>query len=110
MQFSCEIVKNALFVQIGGEIDLDNADALRKKLDEALDATCMRKLICDLEGVRFIDSTGLGVLLGRYRKLAALGGGVKLVNVSEPIYRILALSGVTEIMQVEKKSKALGAF
>lgn len=108
MELSCETVKNTLLVKLSGELDLHTAEKLRHKLSEALDKGGARHLVCDCAGVTFIDSSGLAVLLGRYRQLAALGGSVTLKNPRPQVYRILEFSGLNKIMTIEKPP-SLGA-
>lgn len=76
MEISCQFFKNTLWVKISGELDLNTADAMRLKLGSALDKSGARHMVCDFTHVTFIDSSGLGVLLGRYRQLAAVGGAL----------------------------------
>lgn len=92
--------RDKLFVQVAGELDLLVSSDLRAHLDQALDAKGARHLFLDFSGVTFIDSSGLGVILGRYRRLAESGGTVTIKNAPPQIYKILELSGLNRIMQI----------
>lgn len=102
MQESCQLGKDGLLFKIKGELDLKCADALRKRLDQEIRKSGAKHLILDFAGVSFIDSSGLGVILGRYRKLAPLGGKISIRNCNNQVYRIMEISGLTRIMQVDK--------
>jgi len=102
MQESCKMGKEGLRFKIKGELDLNCADALRDRLDKEIKKRSARHLILDFSGVSFIDSSGLGVIIGRYRKLAPLGGKISICNCNAQVYRILEISGLTRIIQVDK--------
>ena len=102
MEISCEVIKNTLWVKISGELDLNTAETLRLKLSNALDKSGARHMVCDFAGVTFIDSSGLGVLLGRYRQLAAVGGTISINNVRPQVYKLLEFSGLNKIINIEK--------
>ena len=67
-------VGNTLVVRMGGELDMLLSDYLREEIDTRLEQSGVRNLILNLEKVSFIDSSGLGLIIGRYKKLKALGG------------------------------------
>ena len=56
--------------------------------------TLPKKLVMDLSGVTFMDSSGIGLVLGRYRQMKLLGGSVRVINIPENMYRLFALSGL----------------
>ncbi|MEW5952897.1 MAG: anti-sigma F factor antagonist [Bacillota bacterium] len=89
---------DTLVVVLEGELDLRVADELRKKLEESLSDLPVRHLVVDLSRVCFVDSSGLGVLLGRYRRVAAAGGKVALTGAQPQVRRVLELSGLFRIM------------
>ncbi|HUW65188.1 MAG TPA: anti-sigma F factor antagonist [Spirochaetia bacterium] len=89
----------SLVARLTGEMDLQVADHLRSALDSAMGEKGTRYLVLDLSGVSFIDSSGLGVILGRYRRLAQSGGRVSLVGLSPPVKNVLELSGLLRIMR-----------
>ena len=83
-----------LMVQLTGELDHHSAERARSALDHMLRDLSIRELVLDLKGLTFMDSAGLGVVLGRYRTLHARGGKVMLCGVSGPIDRIFKMSGL----------------
>lgn len=89
----------SLVARLAGEVDLAVADRLRSALDQAMGEKGTRHLVLDLSGVSLIDSSGLGVILGRYRRLAQSGGRVGLVGLKPTVKRVLELSGLLGIMR-----------
>lgn len=88
-------------VPIVGTLDLHALGGLRDQLDDLIDRFPQSDLILDLSHVDFIDSSGLGLLLGRYRRLQALGRVLKLIGVRVAVEKVLRLSGFHGIMGVE---------
>lgn len=106
MNIKFELQKEGLKAEIDGDLDMLAADELRARLDAELQRTAKRHLILDLAGVSFIDTSGLGVIVARARKLAPLGGRVSVCASNERVYRILELSGVNRIMVVRRPEQA----
>jgi len=87
-----------LVVSLTGELDISATDSLRNDVDKALGDNASVNLIFDLSGVSFIDSAGLGVILGRYKKVSAAGGRVYLAGAGPQVRKILELSGLLNLM------------
>ena len=98
MLLDLELKQDTLFIRPGGELDLGVAATLRNALDQALDRDPVRNLVFNLSRVSFIDSSGLGVLLGRYKRVSQNGGKVLIVSPQPQVRRILELSGLLQIM------------
>lgn len=94
--------KSWLCVKPGGELDMAVADEFRSRLTEAMQNFGCRFLWCDFSAVTFIDSSGLGVLLGRYRELAPLGGKIIITGASEQVYRLLVAGGLHKLMEIDR--------
>ena len=86
-------------VHVGGEIDVYTAPTLRERLDEQINAGRTR-LVVDLEGVTFMDSTGLGVLVGRLKSVRSQNGSLRLVCSSERILKVFAITGLDKVFQI----------
>lgn len=100
---------NCLIVKLSGELDMASVDKFRKVVIPKLENNNLDFLLLNLTEVNFIDSTGLGAILGRYRVLAKRDGGVLLVGMKPQVERIFSLSGMLKIMesyQDEKKALA----
>ncbi|MEW6726396.1 anti-sigma F factor antagonist [Desulforudis sp. 1088] len=100
MDSEVEVRSNALVVRLAGEIDIKVADALRAELETSLDRSRARHLVLNLDRVSFIDSSGLGVILGRYKRVSVQGGKLAFVGLRPAVQRVLELSGVLRISEV----------
>ena len=98
MDLDLEYRQGILFARPRGELDLSVADRFREILEENLAKNSVNHLVFNLSRVSFIDSSGLGVILGRYKKLAQQGGRVSLVGMRPPVRRVLVLSGLLTVM------------
>lgn len=81
-------------VSVSGELDAYTAPQLRKVLDDVLDGTITR-VVVDLESTSFIDSTGLGVLVGAARKARSQAGELILDSPVRSVHRVLQITGLT---------------
>lgn len=94
--------KKWLWAHPEGELDMASAAQFRSELEAALSAGGYRYLWLDMAAVTFIDSSGLGVILGRFRQLQPLGGSVVITRPSEQIYRLLTAAGLHRIMEIDR--------
>ena len=99
MELETSFDGQTLLVFLHGDLDLNAADRLRTTLDEKLEETAAVNLLVDLSHVAFIDSSGLGVLLGRYKQVSRAGGKVLLSGAKPHVRNILELSGLLRIME-----------
>ncbi len=90
---------NTVCARIEGELDHNSASTVRGDLDALIADERVKALEIDLSGLAFMDSSGIGVLLGRYKEMARRGGKMALIGPSAHIDRILQLSGVYQIME-----------
>ncbi|MDP2871334.1 MAG: anti-sigma factor antagonist [Bacillota bacterium] len=100
LQIQHEVLDNTLLVSVAGELDLETAPRLRTLVDSELAQSGARNLLLDLAGVSFLDSSGLGAILGRYRTVAAAGGRMGIAGARTGVKRILRLSGVAQIVSL----------
>lgn len=99
MEVEKEVKNKVLFVRLSGELDLKEADRLRREVDEVIENYPVKDIVFNLKNVLFIDSSGLGVILGRFKKVRTVGGRVYLAATNEKIKKILELSGFFRIMK-----------
>lgn len=98
MKLEKKIERLTLLLRLDGELDLHTASMVRQAIDIEIEKRGIRKVILNFQNVHFIDSSGLGVIIGRYKKLLPLGGTLKITNVPPQIYRIMELSGLPKII------------
>lgn len=89
-----------LIAYIVGELDHHSAEELRSKIDDRLDRENISKLIMDFSGVTFMDSSGIGVVIGRYKKLSLKKGVICIANVRDSVKRVFELSGMFKIIKL----------
>lgn len=88
-----------LVIRIDGEVDISSSDELRGKIEKFLDKKAVRHLVLDLSKVSFIDSSGLGVILGRYKRINRNGGRVIIAGLQPQVRRVMQLSGLLNLMK-----------
>jgi stage II sporulation protein AA (anti-sigma F factor antagonist) len=92
--------KNSLIVHVGGDFDLVSANEFREKIDQTLEETLCQNLLLDLAKATFIDSSGLGVILGRFRKIKANDGQMIIYGPKPAIKKVFEVSGILSLMPV----------
>ena len=100
-----EVQENCLTIFLPGELDHHNAEEIRKRSDYLIDQNHIRYVIFDFTDTTFMDSSGIGVIMGRYKRIYMLGGEVCAVLTSERMKKILTMSGVTRIMQIYEEDR-----
>ena len=90
----------ALTVVIAGELDHYAAPQIRHMLDDLLRDPCVTDLVLDLENLTFMDSSGIGVLLGRLRILQSRGGTLSVQNMQPPVEKLFRLSGLQRVIGI----------
>lgn len=81
-----------------GDIDHHSAREIRSELDEVIAASCPELLIIDMENVGFMDSSGIGLILGRLKSVRAVGGELLIKNAREEIAAVIRLSGLSTLL------------
>ena len=84
----------AVTARLSGEIDHHIAPGLRAQIDSKCESLRPSRLILDFGGVSFTDSSGIGLVMGRYRMISLLGGKLEVINVPENMKKIFILSGL----------------
>lgn len=94
-----EIMERCLVIRLNDELDHHNAIQIREKADKLIDRNNIKHIVFDFSGASFMDSAGIGVVMGRYKKVIFLGGKTAVANVSSPVDRIFKLSGLYKIIE-----------
>ncbi len=96
-------------IEVGGEIDVYTAPKLREKLIELVSEGSY-DVVVNLEGVDFLDSTGLGVLVGALKRVKAHDGSLSLVCTQDKILKIFKITGLTKVFPIHSSiDEAAGA-
>ena len=102
MEISSEKTGRTLVVRVAGELDLDTAREFRARIDADLDRFGSRDLVLDFGLVSFVDSSGLGAILGRYRRVTEKGGTVVLCRPVDHVRRLLDQAGVSRVIRIHQ--------
>jgi anti-sigma B factor antagonist len=101
LSFSTRETDGILVVDVAGEIDVSTSPKLRERLVE-LAGTGAHRLVVDLEDVDFIDSTGLGVLVGVLKRMRARDGSMSLVCSQEGLLRVFRITGLEKVFTIHR--------
>ena len=93
-----ETSKNSLVVYLHGEIDQYAAAELKTRIDIEVKSSTKRNLIIDLSHVELMDSSGIGLIVGRYKLTTSLGGKFAVCNASDYVKKMIELSGITKVI------------
>jgi stage II sporulation protein AA (anti-sigma F factor antagonist) len=94
-----------LIAVLSGELDHHSAESVRLKLDNKLEELGEVNLVFDFSGVNFMDSSGLGAVIGRYKKISEYGGKVGIINLKPEIKRIFEMGGLFRIIKEYKSAE-----
>jgi stage II sporulation protein AA (anti-sigma F factor antagonist) len=97
MQLNLKTINKTLIVSAFGEIDHHTSEDVRDKIDRYIDASSAKNIIFDFTGVSFMDSAGIGVIIGRYKKISPLGGKFAITGANAQVKRIIEISGILKI-------------
>jgi stage II sporulation protein AA (anti-sigma F factor antagonist) len=94
------VIDNCLMIRLPEEIDHYGAGFICENADRYLMREEVQHVVFDFEKTRFMDSSGIGIIMGRYRKISCFGGRVYAIHVDRQIQRIFKLSGLNKIVEV----------
>ena len=101
-----QVQENCLTIYLPSEVDHHNAEEMRKNADALIERNHIKFVIFDFEMTDFMDSSGIGVIMGRYKIIRLVGGEVWAVHANARIKKILTMSGMTKIMQIYEEHEA----
>ncbi len=104
-----QVVENGILIlRLRGELDLTTAPDIKKAVERAFLGTQLKHVVVNMSNVSFVDSSGIGVILGRYKELNQGGGQLVLVNPQPHVETVLELSGLARVIPfVPTESEAL---
>lgn len=95
---SYEISQRCLIIRLNGELDHHNAIKIKDKADKMIERNHIKHIIFDFTDASFMDSAGIGVIMGRYKKVIFIGGKIAVAKVNSSVDRIFKLSGLYKII------------
>lgn len=106
LQIEMEQHRKALIVRLKGELDHHSAETVKARMEEAIKRGDSLHIILSLKELTFMDSSGLGVILGRYKQITEKGGKMVVCDVHPYIYRLFEMSGMFKILSMETNERA----
>lgn len=103
--FLYEIKDGVLEIKLLGEIDHHSAVKVRSDIDDLIFAERPQKTILNLSEISFMDSSGLGLIMGRYSLMKELGGSLALRSPTQAVMKIISLAGMDRIIKIENTKK-----
>nr|WP_216367074.1 anti-sigma F factor antagonist [Geobacillus sp. MR] len=101
LAINLEVKQDVLIVRLSGELDHHTAEELREKVTDVLENRTVRHIVLNLGQLTFMDSSGLGVILGRYKQIKNVGGQMVVCAVSPTVKRLFDMSGLFKIIRFE---------
>lgn len=102
MSVTIEFEEDVLFCRLNGEIDHHSTLPIRLDIDEKIESCRPKVLILDFTDVTFMDSSGIGLVMGRYKLLEDFGGKLEVTGLSNNSYRVMRLAGLDRIATIKK--------
>jgi stage II sporulation protein AA (anti-sigma F factor antagonist) len=97
-----------LIFKITDEIDDYNAQKIRRRADYEIERYMPRKVIFDFNSVTFMDSAGIGMLIGRYKTVNLIGGKLEIANISKSVEKIFEMCGILKLIPVINYEEKVG--
>lgn len=95
-----QVIDNCLMVRLPEEIDHHKSAYISETADWYILKQNVSHVIFDFEDTRFMDSSGIGIIMGRYKKISCFGGKVYAIHTDKQIQRILYISGLNKIVEI----------
>ena len=105
MPVEIDIKESCVYAFLSGEIDHHNAAGLRSKIDEAVENSYPEVLVLDFGAVSFMDSSGIGLVMGRYKLMNDLSGRIIIENAPNAIKKVLKMAGIEKLLLAENKRR-----
>lgn len=106
MSVQITLSEESLTAYLSGEIDHHNAKGIREEIDETVQRAAPAELVLDFRDVGFMDSSGIGLVMGRYSLMQEMGGTLHVVNMSGHIAKVMRLAGLDRLAILENGGKS----
>ena len=100
MEEEFKIIDNYLMIRMPNEIDHHQSAYISKMADKYIMNEQIGNVVFDFDRTSFMDSSGIGIIVGRYKKISCFGGKVFAINVDKRIKRVMMLSGLENIVEI----------
>ena len=100
MEDNFQVIENYLMVRMPEEIDHHKSVYISKKVDDYIMQSGVGNVVFDFEDTKFMDSSGIGIIIGRYKKISYFGGKVFVINTDTRIKKSLMICGLHKIIEI----------
>ncbi|MBQ4515966.1 MAG: anti-sigma F factor antagonist [Clostridia bacterium] len=100
MDIKLQMKGRTLIAALSGELDHHSAKTVKDMLETAIVNKSAQNMVFDLTNLTFMDSSGIGLMIGRYKLITSIGGKVCIVSKSKTLNRLISMSGVTKLMDI----------
>ena len=100
MQVNFEVIGKNLIVRFNGELDHHTSEKIREEIDRIYIDKTLKNIILDVKALNFMDSSGIGLIMGRYKKVSSNKGKIYLLHVNQRLRKILSMCGILKIAEV----------
>lgn len=101
MSVEINVTGEVVTALLSGELDHHSAKAMRETIDGAVELNMPTLLVLDFKDVSFMDSSGIGLVMGRYRTLSKSGAELHITGASPQIHKMLKLAGIEKLAKLE---------
>ena len=98
-----QLKHKTMIIRMPKEVDHHIAEQFRHRADQLITQENIKRIEFDFRDTQFMDSSGIGVVMGRYQTIRLLGGTVAATHVNERIYRIFQLAGLPKVIEIQKE-------
>ncbi|MDR0948528.1 MAG: anti-sigma factor antagonist [Lachnospiraceae bacterium] len=94
------VIDNCLMIKLPEEVDHHRSSYISERADYYILRQNVSHVVFDFESTRFMDSSGVGIIMGRYKKISCFGGKVFAIHADRQMKRILTISGLSKIVEI----------
>lgn len=99
MDITFTITKEILIVSLKGELDHHTAKEVKSLIEEVIKNRSIKNLVLDFTNLTFMDSSGIGVVIGRYKLIRSIGGHIAIAGATRNVSKLLTMSGINKIIE-----------
>lgn len=105
MPVNIDVTGEVVTARLDGELDHHAAASIREEIDKSIDENRPTLVIIDFRDLTFMDSSGIGLVMGRYKKTREIGAELHITNTSPQIYKVMRLSGLERLAVIDRGGK-----
>jgi stage II sporulation protein AA (anti-sigma F factor antagonist) len=99
------VIENCLMIRLPEEVDHHRSAYIGERADKFILEETVKHVVFDFGDTKFMDSSGIGIIVGRYKKISCFGGRVYIIHADKQIRRILRMSGLDQIVEIMERQE-----